>query len=171
MSENTLAVAQQPVKVEPVSVLWRWTTSRFKGYTPEQVSNMLREREESKRLIAVADHLDLSEMDYDKLRELVEQVDIERVVGIVSHIQPCTETGDHIITFDPNHQFFEQYDFPDSDGPIEYVTIKGHPEHRLVLAAALVGQVDRNSPFDRYGGRLLTHPHLTCFYFQQAELV
>lgn len=171
MNTTTQEVTQKRSKVEPLSVLWRWTTSRYKGYAPEQVNTMLREREESKRLIAVADHLDLSEMDYDKLREMMDRVDIERVVGIVSHIQPCAETGDHIITFDPNHQFFEQYDFPDSDGPIEYVTIKGHPELRLVLAAALVGQVDRNSPFDRYGGRLLTQPHLTCFYFQQAELV
>lgn len=172
MSTITHEVTQRPAKVEAVSVLWRWTTSRYKGYTAEQIESMLREREESKSLLAVTDHLDISEMEYDKLRSMMSRrVDIERVVGLVDHCKRNEGTEDIIVTFEPNEQFRDLYDVPDSDGPIEYVTLKGHPKHRLVLAAALVGTHDHNSPVDEYGHRLLKEPHLTCFYFQQAELV
>lgn len=171
MSEAIRTLTEKEYANLPRYVLWRWTTSRYKGYTPEQIHAMLREREESKRLIAVADHLDISEMDYDKMRSMISSIDIERVVGIVSHCQRNESTEDIIVSFEPNEQFRDLYDVPDSDGPIEYVTLKGHPEHRLVLAAALVGTADINSPVDECGHRLLKEPHLTCFYFQQAELV
>lgn len=171
MTTITQEVSQKNTKHEPVSILWRWTTSRYKGYTPEKIEAMLKEREESKRLIAVTDHIDMDDMTLDKLRALMSHVDIERVVGIVDHIQPCEETGDYVITFGPNEQFRQQYDVPESDGPIEFVTLKGHPEHRLVMAASLVGTADKDSPVDEYGARLLGEPHLTCFYFQQAELI
>lgn len=171
MSTITHEVTQKRSKVESVSILWRWTTSRYKGYTAEQIGTMLREREESKRLIAVTDHLDISEMDYDKMRSMLEGIDMERIVGLVDHCQCNEGTEDIIVSFEPNEQFRGLYDVPDSDGPIEYVTLKGHPDHRLVLAAALVGTADLNSPVDEYGHRLLKEPHLTCFYFQQAELV
>lgn len=171
MTTITQEVPQKHVKHEPVSILWRWTTSRYKGYVPEKIEAMLKEREESKRLIAVADHLNIDDATVDQLRAMMKQIDTEHVVGIVDHVKPCEETGDYIITFAPNSRFFAQYDVPDSDDPIEFVTIKGHPDHRLVLASMLVGTVDTNSPVDDHGGRLLQTPHLTCFYFQQAELI
>lgn len=171
MNTTTQTTTSKRSKVEPVSVLWRWTTSRYKGYAPEKVEAMLKEREESKRLIAVTDHLDMDEITLDKLRDMMNNVDVERIVGLVDHIQPHEGTGDYVVTFEPNEQFLAQYDVPDSDGPIEFVTIKGHPAQRMVLASSLVGTIDPKSPIDEYGGRLLTNPHLTCFYFQQAELI
>ena len=171
MSEAIRILTKEEYAAQPRYVMWRWTTSRFKGYTPEQIRTMLREREEDKPLIAVTDHIDLSDMDYDKLRAMTSGVDLERVVGIVTHCQRNESTDDIIVSFEANDRFHRLYDVPESDGPIEFVTLKGHPEHRLVLAASLVGAVDKDSPVDDHGARLVATPHLTCFYFQQAELL
>lgn len=171
MSEAIRILTKEEYAALPRYVLWRWTTSRFKGYTPEQIREMLREREESNKLIAVTDHFDMDDITLDKLRAMMTTVDIERVVGLVSHCQRNECSDDIIVSFEANEQFHRLYDVPESDGPIEFVTLKGHPEHRLVLAASLVGTVDKDSPVDDHGARLVATPHLTCFYFQQAELI
>lgn len=171
MSEAIRILTKEEYAALPRYVLWRWTTSRFKGYTPEQIREMLREREEGKMLIAVTDHFDMDDITLDKLRAMMSGVDLERVVGIVSHCQRNESTDDIIVSFEANERFHRLYDVPESDGPIEFVTLKRHPEHRLVLAASLVGTVDKDSPVDDHGARLVATPHLTCFYFQQAELI